>query len=134
MTLGPQEDFVVAGYDSRLAAEIAVEDLHEAGLDMKRLSIVGEDFGNDGYTVGFRASHGLLAAHLTTIGVANANATNCELAVRAGSFLVLVRGTADMAVHARAVLGTPGVSELTANHQAIWAAALWWRSGAVPTE
>jgi len=48
-----QEHSVVAIYDSHTGAESAVKALHQAGLDMTRLSIVGKDFHTEEHAVGF---------------------------------------------------------------------------------
>ncbi len=79
MTQNTQGTAVVAICDSRSSAEAAVVALHHEGLDMKRLSISDK-------------------ASFTTQHVRDS--------VKHGEFLVLVRGTAEMVVHARAVLGT----------------------------
>jgi hypothetical protein len=76
---------VVAICDSRASAEAAVVALHREGLDLKRILIGGD-------------------AHSTEQHILDS--------VKDGEFLVLVRGTADMIVHARAVLGTTGSAAL----------------------
>lgn len=79
MTQDTQRTAVVAICDSRSSAEAAIVALHHEGLDMKRLSI------------GDKTSS-------TTQHILDS--------VKDGEFLVLIRGTAEMVVHARAVLGT----------------------------
>lgn len=88
MIQDPLTTAVVAICDSRASAEAAVVTLHREGLDMKRLSIGGD-------------------AHCTEQHVLDSMSD--------GEFLVLVRGTADMIVHARAVLGTNDSSQLATN-------------------
>lgn len=51
-----QEDTAVALYDSHLGAEAAIKALQLAGLDMKRLSIVGKDFHTEEHALGFYTS------------------------------------------------------------------------------
>ena len=85
MTQDEQRIAVVAIYDSRSSAEAAIVALHHEGLDLKRLSIGDEK------------------AHSTAQHVLDS--------VKAGEFLVLLLGTADMVVHARAVLGTTNSSQ-----------------------
>lgn len=166
MTSDTREASVLAIYDSHGAAEAAVKELQEAGLDMKRLSIVGKGCGTDEHTLGFYTSGrvrawgvggaywgglwgmlfagalffipaigslvvkgplvgwiasalvggaaGVLAAAFTSIGFTKESVVKYELAVKAGSFLVVARGTSDMVVHARAVLATTCASQLTA--------------------
>lgn len=58
---------------------------------------------------------GVLAAALTSIGIPDDSVVKYEVAVKAGKFLVLARGTKEMMVHARAVLETTGASELMAH-------------------
>jgi len=83
MTEYIQQTFVAAIYDSRASAEDALGALHREGLDMKRLSIGTNAKCSDQHT---------------------------QDSVNDGEFLVLVHGTAEMIVHARAVLGTTGSS------------------------
>ena len=172
MTPSTQEHSVVAIYDSHTDAEAAIKALQQAGLDMKRLSIVGKDFHTEEHALGFYTSGdrmkfwggrgmfwgtlwgmlfgsaffvlpaigplvvmgplvgwvvgalegaavggatGVLAAALTSIGIPNDSVVKYELAVKAGKFIVLARGTADMIEHARAVLGKTGAWQLTAH-------------------
>ena len=56
MTFDTQEHSVVAIYDSHAGAEAAVRALQQAGLDVKRLSIVGKDFQTEEHAVGFYTS------------------------------------------------------------------------------
>ena len=56
MNTQTQESSVVAVYESHVAAEAAIKALHAAGLDMKRLSIVGKDFHSEEHAVGFYSS------------------------------------------------------------------------------
>ena len=58
---------------------------------------------------------GVFGAALTSIGVPEDAVVRYELAVKAGKFLVLVRGSADMIEHAHGVLKLTGASELTAH-------------------
>jgi len=85
MTQDAQQTAVVAIFDSRPAAEDAIVALHQEGLDMKRLSIFGKDFTTEQHT---------------------------SRSVKAEQFFVLVHGSAEMLVHARAILGTTGSSHL----------------------
>ncbi len=84
MTQDEERIAVAAICDSRSSAEAAVVTLHREGLDMKRLSI--------GDKTPSAAQH-------------------VRDSVKDGQFLVLVLGTAEMIVHARAVLGTTSSSE-----------------------
>ena len=85
MTQDTQQTAVVAIFDSRSGAEDAIVALHQEGVDMKRLSIFGKDLHTDQHTNGSSGTE---------------------------QFFVLVHGTAEMIVHARAVLGTTGSSHL----------------------
>jgi hypothetical protein len=85
MTQDTQQTAVVAIFDSRSAAEGAIVALHQEGLDMKRLSIFGKDFTTEQHTGG---------------------------SAKTEQFFVLVHGTAEMIVHARAIMGTTGSSHL----------------------
>ena len=85
MTQDTQQAAFVAIFDSRPSAEDAIVALHREGLDMKRLSIFGKDFHKEQHT---------------------------SSSSKAEQFFVLVHGTAEMIVHARAVLGTTGSSHL----------------------
>jgi len=87
MTQDTQRTAVVAICDSRSSAEASILTLHHEGLDMKRLSI------------GDKTS---------------STVQHVRDSVKDGEFLVLVRGTAEMIVHARAVLGTTRASEVLA--------------------
>jgi uncharacterized membrane protein len=172
MTDSAQEHSVVAIYHSHTLAEGAVKALQKAGLDMKRLSIVGKDFHTEEHALGFYTSGdrikfwggrgalwgslwgmlfggafffipaigplvvmgplvgwivgalegaavggavGVFAAALTSIGIPKDSVVKYELEVKAGKFLVLVRGTAEIIEHAHVVLGETGASELTAH-------------------
>jgi hypothetical protein len=85
MTQDIQQTAVVAIFDSRSGAEDAVVALNQEGVDMKRLSIVDKDFHTEQHP---------------------------NESLRTEQFFVLVHGTAEMIVHARAVLGTTGFSHL----------------------
>jgi uncharacterized membrane protein len=56
MTPSTQEHTVVAIYDSHTAAEAALKELQKAGLDMKRLSIIGQDYHTEEHALGFYTS------------------------------------------------------------------------------
>src|ERR1039457_6037090 len=56
MTPSTQEHSVVAIYESYIGAEAALKDLQKAGLDMKRLSIIGKDFHTEEHALGFYTS------------------------------------------------------------------------------
>ncbi len=172
MTQSTQGHSVVAIYDSHTGAESAIKALQQAGLDMKRLSIVAKDFHTEEHALGFYTSGdrmkfwggrgvfwgslwgmlfgsafffipafgplvvmgplvawivgalegaavggaaGVLAAALTGIGIPKESVLKYESEVKAGKFLVLAVGTADMIEHARSVLRTTGPSQLTAH-------------------
>ena len=53
MTPSIQEHCVVAIYESHTSAEAALRELQKAGLDMKRLSIIGKDFHTEEHALGF---------------------------------------------------------------------------------
>jgi uncharacterized membrane protein len=167
-----KDQTVVATYTTHDGAEAAVRALQVAGLDMKRLSIVGRDFQTEEHAVGFYTSGdrmmfwgargafwgslwgmlfggalfvipaigpvvamgplvGLLAgalegaaiggaagvfgAALANIGVPQGSIMKYELDVKAGKFLVLAQGSADIVEHARVVLGTSGAASLSAH-------------------
>jgi uncharacterized membrane protein len=56
MTPMNQEHTVVAIYDSHIQAEAALKELQKAGLDMKRLSIIGKDYHTEEHALGFYTS------------------------------------------------------------------------------
>ncbi|MDB4973807.1 MAG: hypothetical protein JWN48_2148 [Myxococcaceae bacterium] len=58
---------------------------------------------------------GVLAAALASLGIPKDSVVKYELEVKAGKFLVLACGSAEMIEHARAVLGTTRASYLTAH-------------------
>jgi uncharacterized membrane protein len=174
MTQDTQEHSVVAIYDTHTGAESAIKELQKAGLDMKRLSIVGKDFHTEEHALGFYTSGdrmkfwgaqgafwgslwgllfggafffipaigplvvmgplvgwivgalegatmggaaGVLAAALTNMGIPKDSVVKYELDVKAGKFVVLAHGTAEMIDHARVVLGTTNAC-LVAAHAA----------------
>ena len=53
MTPSTQEHSIVAIYDTHTGAEAALRDLQKAGLDMKRLSIIGKDYHTEEHVVGY---------------------------------------------------------------------------------
>lgn len=55
---------------------------------------------------------GVLVAALTSIGIPEDSVVKYEMEVKAGKFLVLARGSAEMIVQARTLLGTTGASQL----------------------
>jgi hypothetical protein len=173
MTQDTQVDSIVAIYDAHTGAERAIKALQEAGIDMKKLSIVGKDFHTEEHALGFYTSGdrmkfwgergafwgslwgllfggafffipgigpfvvmgpfvawivgalegaavggvaGVLGAALTTAGFPGDSALKYELEVKAGKYLVLAHGTADVIAKARAILGETGASQL-ATHQ-----------------
>jgi uncharacterized membrane protein len=67
----------------------------------------------EGAAVGGAA--GVLGAALSSIGIPKDSVVRYELEVKAGKFLVLARGSAEMIERARAVLGTTGAWQLTAH-------------------
>jgi hypothetical protein len=67
----------------------------------------------EGAAVG--GSVGVFAAALASIGIPKDSIVKFELEVKAGKFLVIARGTADMVEQARSVLGSTGASYLTAD-------------------
>ena len=152
---------VVAIYDSHVGAEEAVRALQKAGLDMKRLSIVGKNFTTEEHAVGFYTSGdrmkfwgaqgafwgslwgllfggalffipavgplvvmgplvgwiagalegavvggavGVLGAALADLGIPKDQIIKYEVEVKAGKFMVLANGSADMVEMARGVL------------------------------
>lgn len=170
MTQSTQEQSVVAIYESHTDAEAAIKALEKAGVDMKRLSIVGKDFHSEEHALGFYTSGdrmkfwggrgafwgslwgmlfgsaffvipvlgpivvmgplvtwlvgalegaavggaaGVLTAALTNIGIPKDSVVKYELDVKAGKYLLLARGGADMVERARSVLCTTGASALT---------------------
>jgi hypothetical protein len=173
MTQLTQEDSIVAIYDAHTGAESALKALQAAGIDMKKLSIVGKDFHTEEHALGFYTSGdrmkfwgargafwgslwgmlfggaflfipgvgplvvmgpfvawivgalegatlggvaGILAASLTSAGFTKDSALKYEVEVKAGKYLVLAHGTADMIEQARAILGNTGASQV-AVHQ-----------------
>jgi uncharacterized membrane protein len=56
MTSTTQEHSVVAIYETHTGAEAALKELQKAGLDMKRLSIIGQDFHTEEHATGFYTS------------------------------------------------------------------------------
>jgi hypothetical protein len=58
---------------------------------------------------------GVLSAALTSIGIPKDSGVEYELEVKAGKFLIIARGPADMIEHACGVLGTTGAAQLTAH-------------------
>lgn len=172
MTQSKQEHSVVAIYDSHTDAEVAIKALQQAGLDMRRLSIVGKGFHTEEHAIGFYTAGdrvkvwggrgafwgglwgmlfggafffipaigplvvmgplvvwlvgalegaavggaaGALAAALTSIGIPKDSVVKYELEVKAGKFLVIADGTAEMIQHARVVLETTGSAQLAAH-------------------
>ncbi len=63
---------------------------------------------------------GVLAAALTSSGLPNESVVQYELEVKAGKFLVLAQGSAEMVELARAILGTTGASHVAVH--APWSA------------
>lgn len=53
MTQATQEQSIIAIYDTHMDADAGVKALQAAGLDMRRLSIVGRDFRTEEHAVGF---------------------------------------------------------------------------------
>jgi hypothetical protein len=58
---------------------------------------------------------GVLAAAVSSVGIAKGSVVKYELDLKGGKFLVLVRGPSEMVGHARVALGTTGASRLTAH-------------------
>jgi hypothetical protein len=48
-----KNDSIVATYASHTAAEAAIKELQQSGFDMKKLSIVGQDYHTDEHVVGY---------------------------------------------------------------------------------
>ena len=56
MTTSTTEDSIVAVYESHTGAEAAIKALQQAGVDMKKLSIVARDFHTEEHALGFYTS------------------------------------------------------------------------------
>lgn len=167
-----QGNSVVAIYESHTAAEGAVQALQKAGIDMKRLSIVGKGFHTEEHALGYYTSGdrmklwggrgmmwgalwgslfggalfllpvvgplvvmgplagwiagalegaavggaaGVIGAALTSMGIPDDRIVKYELEVKAGKYLVLANGSADMVERARGVLKSTGASDLSAH-------------------
>jgi uncharacterized membrane protein len=165
---------IVAIYDTHTAAETAIAALQKAGIDMRRLSIIGKGFHTEEHALGFYTvrdrikrwagsgallgslwgmlfgsaffflpvvgpvvvmgplvawmvaalegaavggSVGAIAAALASIGLPADSVVKYELEVKAGKYLILVRGGADTADRARGVLEGTGATEV-ATHPA----------------
>ena len=172
MSTSTDKHSIVAVYDTHSGAESAIKELQKAGLDMKRLSIIGKDFHIEEHATGFYTTGdkmkfwgvrgafwgslwgiffggaflfiptigplvvmgplvgwligalegaavggaaGVLVAALSNIGIPKDSVVNYELDVKAGKFLVLADGSAEIIEHARVVLGTTGAARLTAH-------------------
>src|ERR1700744_5620431 len=48
-----QDDAIVAVYKNHLEAEKAVQELQQAGFDVKKLSIIGKDYHTEEHVVGY---------------------------------------------------------------------------------
>jgi hypothetical protein len=173
MTTNPADDSIVAVYETHTGADTAIKALQQAGLDMKKLSIVARDFHTEEHALGFYTSGdrvkfwggrgafwgslwgmlfggafffiptigpivvmgpfvawivsalegatlcgiaGVLAAALTSAGFPKDSAVKYEVEVKAGKFLVLAHGSAEMIEKARAVLGNTGASHLSTSY------------------
>lgn len=66
---------------------------------------------------------GVLGAALMSIGIPEDSVLKYEIDVKAGKFLVLARGTADVVSHARAILGTTSPTRLAAFGDESWGGA-----------
>ena len=91
-------------YESRTGAEIAFNALRDAGLDVSRLTILGEAFSSEEPAFG-----------LTATGIPARRVVIYERDVKSGKFLVLAGGSAHVIGQACAVLGTTGPSRLNAH-------------------
>jgi uncharacterized membrane protein len=67
----------------------------------------------EGATLGGAA--GVVAAALTSAGIPKDSVVKYDVAVKAGKYLVLARGSADMVEHARGLLRSTGASQLDAH-------------------
>jgi len=163
---------VVAIYESHVGAEEAIRALQKAGLDMKRLSIVGKNFTTEEHAVGFYTAGdrmkfwgaqgafwgslwgllfggamffipavgplivmgplvgwvagalegavvggavGVLGSALANLGIPNDQIIKYEVEVKAGKFMVLANGSADMVELARGVLRPTNPTFLSAH-------------------
>jgi hypothetical protein len=59
---------------------------------------------------------GVFAAALASIGISDEQVVKYEASVKAGRFLVIARGSAEMVDRAKAILGTTGAAELSTHH------------------
>jgi roadblock/LC7 domain-containing protein len=55
VTQKAEEYFIVAVYDSHVGAEVAIQALHNEGLDLRRLSIVGKGIETEDHALGYYA-------------------------------------------------------------------------------
>jgi hypothetical protein len=55
-----RESSAVAIYDTHTDADTAVQELHSAGVDMNRLSVVGKDYRTEDHVVGYYRADGQL--------------------------------------------------------------------------
>lgn len=159
---------VIALFDQHTQAEKAVQELQQAGFDMKKLSIVGKEYHTEENVVGYYTTGermrvwgengafwggiwGLLfgsafflipgigplvvggpivagivgalegaavvggvsaiGAGLCSIGIPKNSVLKYETSLKAGKFMLLVHGTPDEVIRAKAILATSGASE-----------------------
>jgi hypothetical protein len=95
---------VVAMYESHAGARLAFNALRDAGLDVNRLTLVGD-----------RLSSGDHDLDLTCVGIPPSRILTYKRDMKSGKFLVLAGGTANVIGQVCAVLGTTGPSRLIAH-------------------
>lgn len=100
------EHSVVAIFDTHAKAEAAQRRVQQAGVDVKRLSIIGKDFLTDEHPVG--SAVGALATTLENAGLPPASAKKYDGELRTGKFLVMALGPEAMLNRTRSVLSESG--------------------------
>ncbi len=95
---------VIAMYESHAGARLAFDALRDAGLDVNRLTLVGDRLSS--------ADHDL---DLTCVGIPASKMLTYERDMKSGKFLVLAGGSANVIGRVCALLGTTGPSRLIAH-------------------
>jgi len=111
-----KKSLAVAIYNTRTEAEAAIQELRDAGTDMKQLSIVDKDYQTEDHVVGYD-SNGLTAVGcaLHVMGIPKSSVVNYESALKANKFLVVVHVENSDAARAEQLLRRTNPIELAAH-------------------
>jgi len=103
---------IVVVYGTSVEAESAARDLYKSGFDVKKVSILGEDYRPEQQVPGVAVGGvNTLGAELSAFGIPGDSILRYVTAVQSNKWVLFIHGTTDEVTKARYVLKTTGPEE-----------------------